>query len=125
MASVTIEVPDDAFETLHRSPQELSREIRLAAAMVWYTERRVSHEKAAQFAGVSRIDFIDALAAARLPAFHVDLGELMEEVELARQASREHVAPGLSCPSRSAGDAPTHQSTVNGSLARRAQMENV
>jgi len=33
MASVTIEVPDDAFETLHRSPEELSREIRLAAAM--------------------------------------------------------------------------------------------
>ncbi len=106
MASVTIEVPDDAFEALHRSPRELSREIRLAAAMLWFSEGRISHEKAARFAGVSRIGFIDALAKARLPAFPVDVAELMEQVELARQASREHVAPGLSGPGRSTGDAP-------------------
>jgi len=35
---------------------------------------------------VSRIAFIDALAEAQLPAFHVDVDELMEEVEGARQA---------------------------------------
>lgn len=96
MATVTIEVPDDAFKALLRSPQELSREIRLAAAMLWYSQGRISHEKAAQFAGVSRIDFIDALATAKLPAFHVDVDELMEEVELARQPICEHIAPDLS-----------------------------
>ena len=94
MATVTIEA-DDAFEVLHRSPQELSQEIRLAAAMLWYSQGRFSHEKAAQFAGVSRIDLIDVSAAARLPAFHVDVDEVMEEVELARQAICEHIAPGL------------------------------
>ncbi|MGO9923430.1 MAG: UPF0175 family protein [Isosphaeraceae bacterium] len=73
---------------MRRSPRELSREIRLAAAMVWYTEGRISHEKAARFAGASRIDFIDALTKARLHAFHVDLAELMEEVALARLLSR-------------------------------------
>jgi predicted HTH domain antitoxin len=86
MATLTIEVPDDAFATLHRSPKELTQEMRLAAAMLWYTQGRISHEKAAQFSGTSRIAFIDALAAARLPAFHVDVDELMEEVELARNA---------------------------------------
>jgi len=105
MATVTIEVPDDAFEALHRSPQELGREIRLAAAMLWHSQGCISHEQAAQIAGVSRIDLIDALAAARLSAFHVDVDELMEEVELARQAICEHVAPGLSRPSGSAEDA--------------------
>ncbi len=85
-ATVTIEVPDEAFAALHRSPQELGREMRLAAAMVWYTQGRISHEKAAFFAGVSRIDLIDALAAAKFPAFRVDVDELMEEVELAHQA---------------------------------------
>ncbi len=95
MAAVTIEIPDDAFATLHRSPKELSQEIRLAAAMIWYTQGRISHEKAAQFAGVSRIAFIDALAEANLPAFHVDVDELMEEVECARQAIREHLSPGV------------------------------
>jgi len=106
MATVTIEVPDEAFAALHRSPQELGREMRLAAAMVWYTQGRISHEKAASFAGVSRIALIDALAAAKLPAFRVDVDELMEEVELADQAHCEHVTPGLSRPGRSSGDAP-------------------
>ena len=59
--------------------------MRLAAAMVWYTQGRISHEKAAYLAGVSRLDFIDALAAAKLPAFQVYVNELMEEVELAHQ----------------------------------------
>ena len=95
MAKVTIELPDDAFATLHRSPKELSQEIRLAAAMIWYTQGRISHEKAAEFSGVSRITFIDALAAAKLPAFHVDVDELMEEVERARDTIREHVSSGV------------------------------
>ncbi|MGD0041167.1 MAG: UPF0175 family protein [Isosphaeraceae bacterium] len=106
MATVTIEVPDEAFAALHRSPQELGREMRLAAAMVWYTQGRISHEKAASFAGVSRIALIDALAAAKLPAFRVDVDELMEEVELDDQTHCEHVTPGLSRPGRSSGDAP-------------------
>jgi predicted HTH domain antitoxin len=105
MATVTIEVPDDAFKALHRSPQELGREMRPAAAMLWYSQGRISHEKAAQIAGVSRIDLIDALAAARLPAFHVDVDELMEEVELARQAICEHIPPGLSRPRGAPEDA--------------------
>jgi len=105
MATFTIEVPDDALKALHRSPQELGREMRLAAAMLWYSQGRISHEKAAQFAGVSRIDLIDALAASSLPAFHVDVDELMEEVELARQAICEHVAPGVSRPGGAPEDA--------------------
>jgi predicted HTH domain antitoxin len=105
MATITIELPDDAFATLHRSPKELSQEIRLAAAMIWYTQGRISHERAAQFSGVSRIAFIDALASAKLPAFHVDVDELMEEVECARQAIREHVAPGVPGPGESSRNA--------------------
>jgi predicted HTH domain antitoxin len=103
VATLTIEIPDDAFATLHRSPKELSQEIRLSAAMLWYTQGRISHEKAARFSGVSRIAFIDALAAAKLPAFHVDADELKEQVEYARQAIREHIAADGPCPGESAG----------------------
>jgi predicted HTH domain antitoxin len=95
MATVIIEIPDDAFASLHRSPKELSQEIRLAAAMIWYTQGRISHEKAARFSGVSRIGFVDALAAARLPAFHVGVDELMEEVECARQAIHGRATIGV------------------------------
>jgi predicted HTH domain antitoxin len=105
MATVTIEIPDDAFAALHRSPKELGQEMRLAAAMIWYTQGRISHERAAQFSGLSRIAFIDALAGAKLPAFHVDVDELMEEVECARQAIREHLAPGVPGSGESGRDA--------------------
>jgi hypothetical protein len=104
MATVTIEIPDDAFATLRRSPSELSQEMRLAAAMIWYSQGRMSHEKAAQFSGVSRITLIDALAAAKLPAFHVDVDELMEEVERARDAHCEHVSSGVPGPGKPTGN---------------------
>src|SRR3954453_18865374 len=95
-----------SLAALRPSPQELGREMRLAAAMIWDTQGRISHEKAASFAGVGRIDFIDALAASNLPAFHVDVDDLMEEVELAHRAHREHLTAGLPRPSRSPGDTP-------------------
>lgn len=102
MTTIAIDVPDLTFATLHRSPEELGREMRLAAALLWYTQGRISHERAAEFAGLSRIGFIDALAAARLPAFHVDVDEMMEEVELARRTYREPAEGGGSRPT--AGD---------------------
>jgi predicted HTH domain antitoxin len=106
MTTITIEVPGDAFAVLHRSPLELGREMRLAAAMLWYVQGRISHEKAAQFAGISRIALIDALAEASLPAFHVDMDELREEIEDAGPANRERLAPGIPGPGGPAGDAP-------------------
>jgi predicted HTH domain antitoxin len=104
MPTVTIEVPDDTFAALHRTPQEIGREMRLAAAMLWYTQGRISHERAAEFAGMSRTELIDALAAAKLPAFSVDVDELMEEVELASQANREHVTTGVPRSGGALGD---------------------
>jgi predicted HTH domain antitoxin len=104
MATVAIDVPDDAFAILHRAPKELAQEMRLAAAMLWYTQGRISHGKAAEFAGISRMDFIDALAAAKLPAFHVDIEELREELARARHADRERLAPDLPEPGGTAGD---------------------
>ena len=76
------------------------------AAMLWYTQGRISHERAAQLAGRSRIDFIDALAAAKLPAFHVDLDELRAELDRARHADRERLAADLPGPGGIAGNAP-------------------
>ncbi len=45
MATVTIEVPDDAFSALRQSPKDFAREMRLAAAIQWYHQGLVSQEK--------------------------------------------------------------------------------
>jgi hypothetical protein len=36
MATVTVEVPDDAFFALRRSPREFAADMRLAASIQWY-----------------------------------------------------------------------------------------
>ncbi len=61
MATVTVEVPDSAFSALRRSPEEFAQEMRIAAAIQWYHQELISQGKAAEIAGLSRADFLDAL----------------------------------------------------------------
>jgi predicted HTH domain antitoxin len=60
--ALKMELPDGAFSALHKSPDEFVQEMRLAAAVKWYEMTLISQEKAAEIAGMSRVDFIGALA---------------------------------------------------------------
>jgi predicted HTH domain antitoxin len=55
--------------------------MRLAAAIHWYTQGRVSMEKAALVAGLDRADFLDTLAAEKVDVFEVDIESLKRELE--------------------------------------------
>ena len=50
MATVSLELPEEIFSALRRSPEEFVREMRLAAAIHWYARGEMSQEKAAQIA---------------------------------------------------------------------------
>ena len=54
MQTVTMELPDEIFSALRRSPDDFAREMRLAAAMLWYSRGMISQEKGAQIAGINR-----------------------------------------------------------------------
>jgi len=54
LTTVAIEVPDDAFSALRRSPKEFARDMRLAAAIQWYHQGLISQGKAAEIAGLKR-----------------------------------------------------------------------
>jgi predicted HTH domain antitoxin len=95
MATVMVEVPDDAFSALRRSPEEFAREMRLAAAIQWYHQRWISQGKAAEIAGLGRREFLMALHHARVEASQVDIEEMKQEVERDLQARRERLAPDL------------------------------
>ena len=93
MATITVEVPDSAFSALRRSPQEFAREMRIAAAIQWYQQTLISQGKAAEIAGLSRADFLDALFRAKVPASQVTIEELKEELESWQRQSAESSTP--------------------------------
>jgi predicted HTH domain antitoxin len=81
MATVSLELPEEVFSALRRSPEEFVREMRLAAAIHWYTRGEISQEKAAQIAGIDRTDFLLALARERVDAFVVNFEDLKREID--------------------------------------------
>lgn len=62
MATVTVELPESIFSALCRAPDEFVQELRIEAATRWYAQQRISREKGAEIAGISRAEFIDELA---------------------------------------------------------------
>jgi len=80
MPTITLDMPEDVFSALRRSPEEFVRELRLAAAIHWYERGEVSQEKAAHIAGLDRTDFLLALSREKVDAFVVDLDDLKREL---------------------------------------------
>ena len=81
MTTLTIEIPEGAFSALRRSPPELATEMRIAAAVQWYSEQVVSQEKAAKIAGLSRAEFLDELHRRKVPAFQETFDDLVREID--------------------------------------------
>lgn len=80
MAQVVFDFPPTVFSALRKSPDEFAAEMRLAAAIHWYSQGLVSQGKAAEIAGVSRAAFLEELFLRKIPAVQVTLEELREEL---------------------------------------------
>lgn len=78
---ITLQLDEEVFSALRRSPQEFALEMRLAAAIHWYERGEISQEKAATIAGLDRTDFLLALAEKKMNAFVVDFTELQKELK--------------------------------------------
>jgi len=78
---LTLELPQDVFSALRQEPKQFLHEMRLAAAVKWYEMEQVSQSKAAEIAGVSRSEFLTALARFEVTPFQVTAEELIEEAE--------------------------------------------
>ena len=76
MTTVTLQLPEGVLSALRKSPDEFVQEMRLAAAVHWYSRGEMSQEKAAEVAGLDRTDFLMALARLKVDAFVVDLRAL-------------------------------------------------
>jgi predicted HTH domain antitoxin len=80
MTSVQVSLPDSLFAALRKAPHEVPREIRIAASIHWYQQSALSMERAAECAGLSRVEFLAELARRRVDVFVVDAEDLAREL---------------------------------------------
>jgi len=80
MTTIQLELPDEVFSALRRSPREFAQEMRCASAIFWYQKGLISQEKAAMIAGLDRTDFLLTLAAEKIDVFTVDMDMLAQEL---------------------------------------------
>ena len=78
MSAITIELPADVVPDA-TTPEEFAQDLRLAAAIQWYSRGEISQGKGAQIAGLDRRSFILALGRAGVDAIQISAEELNEE----------------------------------------------
>ncbi len=80
MKNLSIQLPETVFSALRRSPDEFVQEMRIAAAVKWYELGEISQNKAAEIAGITRSEFINALSRYKVDFMQYTSQELAEEM---------------------------------------------
>lgn len=80
MAQLAMDLPEGIFSALRLGPQAFVAEMRIASAVQWYGERRISQAKAAELADLSRVAFLHELHRRHVPAVQIDADELDAEL---------------------------------------------
>ena len=80
MTTLQIDVPDELFLSFKDTPRELAQRIRMTAAVKLYELGKLSSGRAASLAGMSRISFLQSLAAYSVAIFDLTEAELQEDV---------------------------------------------
>jgi len=89
MPQVLLVIPDDLLLALREQPEEVLHELRLAAAIHYLKEKRLSLGQAARLAGVPRLDFLDLLAARGIPAFDLSATDAVAEIAAAQRTTAD------------------------------------
>ena len=85
MVHIAFDIQEGALSSVRQDPETFARELRIAAAVKWYEMQRVSQGRAAEIAGLSRSEFIDALGRYGISPFQQTVDELVQDAEEANR----------------------------------------
>ena len=77
---LTIRIPGEIRQMLNRTPEELSRDMRLYTALMLFRAGKLSSGAAAEMAGMPRVLFLDLCAEYDIPVSQVTGNDLRREL---------------------------------------------
>ena len=80
MSKIQLEIPDAILISLKETPEGLSKQLRVAAAVKLYELSKLSSGRAAELAGMSRVEFLMALGRYQASPFQQDSDQLERDV---------------------------------------------
>ncbi|MGJ3250887.1 MAG: UPF0175 family protein [Elainellaceae cyanobacterium] len=81
MSQIQIEIPEEVLISLKETPATLSRELPLLAAIKLFKLGKLSSGRAAQLAGISRVEFLTLLGRYQVSPFPFTAEELEQDVQ--------------------------------------------
>ena len=92
MQSIVMSLPDDLAASIELTPEELASQVRLMAALKMFEIGKISTGKAAELAGLTRVDFIEACGRYHVSMFNYQPDEVEAELRSDLDAIRESTA---------------------------------
>jgi predicted HTH domain antitoxin len=86
MRELRLNYPDDLEQAVNLTPEEMTAQLLLMAALKMFELGKLSSGKAAELAGLSRVEFLEACGRYRVPIFNYSPEELQSEIESDLQA---------------------------------------
>ena len=83
-----IKYPTGFEHAVHMTKEEMEQHIRLMAALKMFELGKVSSGKAAELAGISKVDFLETCGRYRVSIFNYPPGELEEEIKKDLETAR-------------------------------------
>jgi predicted HTH domain antitoxin len=78
--TIKIEIPSDILIALNQDEKELTRNIKFELAMKMYQKEKLTIGKAAQLAGLSRLEFENLLAENRIPISNLNYEDIQNDI---------------------------------------------